>query len=184
VLVVADGEAAERALVFANTSKRDALRQVSLQCGEGEERQHDPGQRQHEWAECDRIDVVRDVVTGHHQGEDRRGADDRKRDREVARATAPEAPQQPVAEAEQAEYEPEPEQERNEFVAIETLRVGLLLALVRGLRGRPGGLDLGLSGADLRLGERELGLRRVPCGRPPGETRDLTAPAPSGTGQR
>src|ERR1044071_8831293 len=130
----ADGIATERTLALANATSRDAPREIALETPEREDRQRHSRRGKHERSDVVPAHVVVDVVDAHDEREDRRGADQRRGQRQIARA--PEAPESQEGKAERREGERQSQQECRAPVVL-ALRAGLGGCV--SLRGRCGG---------------------------------------------
>ena len=156
MLVLADGEAAERTFTLAHASDRHSPGEVALKRCEGEDREGDTDQRKHKRPELEGVHVVGDVVPGHEEGEEGCKAHGREPHREVARAALAQAAEEEIGGGEDCDDESEPGEKGDELGVLE------VLGLARGgcLRCGPRRLDLGL-GRPRRLRGFELIFGRV-----------------------
>jgi hypothetical protein len=74
VRTAADRIAAIRALAFPDSSSRRSAREIALQDGKRPDRGEDAEERENQRSELERIDVVRDVVGGEDDCDQRRGS--------------------------------------------------------------------------------------------------------------
>ena len=105
---VAAGEAAEGALTLAEAPERNPLLEVALERDERDQGQADADRGENERAELERVDVVGHVVARHDEGEDRREADGRQAQRQVARACLAEPAEERVGARQRGDDEQEP----------------------------------------------------------------------------
>src|ERR1035437_6381626 len=99
--------AAERTLSLAHSSYGNAAREVALQDGEGDRRQHDAERREDERSEIEGRVVVVGVVAGEDESDHARRHDHAKGEREIARPPPPQRREEHEPEGEQCEREQE-----------------------------------------------------------------------------
>ena len=92
--------AAEGALPLPHAAERNPVSEVALEYGEGEQRDRDSEDREHERPQVEWVDVVGDVVRGQNDGQDGCVRNDGRGDGEVPRPTPAQPGEQPVAERE------------------------------------------------------------------------------------
>jgi hypothetical protein len=150
------GVATERALVLAHTPYRDSPGEIALEGEERTEGQPDSEQREDEGAEVDWVDVVRDVIAGHDEGQDSRGRDNGEREGEIPGAPLAQTVEQHVPGCDVREHEEKAEDDREQRPAV--------FPLLEGPRFRPEGSPSGgLRLLPRRHGLAPLGLGLVEC---------------------
>ena len=136
VTATSDGEAAEGAFPLANPSSGHAAGEVALQGDERSQSQRDACNRDGEGTRLGELDVVADVVAGHHERQDTRCPDPGIGRGQIARPPTPHSPEQVVRRAKHCHQEDEPEREGLAIMVALIASALVAQVLLRFVRGR------------------------------------------------